>query len=730
MYQVTKESSNGAIDLTQQDLPHEQSNLEWWYFNFHFSEESNKNRKFSFVFSFFKVKSKDKPKPCHFVIYALTDHQNKKFFSSTIIDKFISEEIYTALVDSNKENNPFLIYLAQMIKENGAVLPDRVMEISLAVTNAELHAQFGDSSFRKKGDEYFLSINDPLMNIDFRLNMLSKPILHGQDGIVLSKESEMEQMYYYFLPYGEVSGSCNSEKITGTAWYDHEYSINKDAKISTADLSWLWFSIQLENKEQLSIYQIFNQDMTTPKEYVVIYIDKYGNSKTYSDFTIENQAYWKSSRTLVEYPVKWKIVIPELGAELLIDTLFHDQELPTLVANPAFYEGAIAVTYHCNKEVINGMGYVEMRNMGQNLFTNPKQLIEAASQLTLKEVEEHQLLVDRNDFGTVAVRDSILAKYINDIPYKKLYAGGLEPLRDMVLRKGKCWRSLLCFISLNAVGGNSEHFREWAGMIELIQSSTLILDDIQDNSKMRRGKQTIHELYGVDKAINSGLLGFFLFNSFLEQDKLKMSQLKDIYTTYFDISISTILGQCADVSGMQDLLFEAIERGDNHHLLNVINALHGLKTGSAGKSLAEMGAVLGGGTPEQINKLGEYAFKIGLAFQYIDDAIAYTGDERSLEEDVMSAKITLPIVLSIPQLTTQQRLWLTEVIVYKKREELAQLVSLFNEMGIIDLCIQKAKSIVAQAWDELEPHLPDSIYKAMLYYAGIYILEIHLNQKT
>lgn len=488
--------------------------------------------------------------------------------------------------------------------------------------------------------------------------------------------------------------------------------------------------MQLDNKEQLSIYHIYDKNLLNPIESIIKYIDKEGHVKTYTDFTIENLEYWQSSKTLIKYPIKWKIVLNDRKAELLIETSFPEQEIISLVANPAFYEGSVAVSYYEGKKIINGLGFVEIHNLEQNFFSDHKKLIETASHFTVQEVAENQLLQNRNNFGDIITRDSILAKYINDIPYKKFYAGGLEALRDMVLRKGKGWRSLLCLVCINALGGNSENFRSWAGIIELIQSGTLILDDIQDDSKTRRGKATVHELYGLDKSINGGLLGFFLFNAFMDQTKLNATQLLNIYTTYFNISTSTVLGQCADVAGMEDLLFTAIEQNDNGRLLESLNALHALKTGSSGNSLAVMGGILGGGTPEQIRKLGDYAFKIGLAFQYIDDTLAYTGDERSFENDVMSAKITLPIVLAIPQLNKEQRRWLVDIMKHKNRQELAKLVPLINEMGIIDACNNKAKAIVAEAWKELEPSLPNSIFKALLYYMGIFILDIHSNQIT
>lgn len=63
----------------------------------------------------------------------------------------------------------------------------------------------------------------------------------------------------------------------------------------------------------------------------------------------------------------------------------------------------------------------------------------------------------------------------------------IEPVRTIVDRGGKAWRSYALCLCIDAVGGNSEEYRHFLSMPELMHVGSLIVDDIQDESDTRRG---------------------------------------------------------------------------------------------------------------------------------------------------------------------------------------------------------------------------------------------------
>lgn len=713
------------IDLRVQDLPHPHSKIEWWYFNTHFHEKVSL-KKYSFFFSFFKVKTQNSLDENQFIIYVLVDHTTKIHQHWAIWDEELPKQYSKRIREKNTDKIALLDYLADMMDQNREFYPDVSRPIDFEVNEENFAAHFGESRFFKKDGLYCIEINHDSQVLYFEFCMDKKTIRHGQEGITLfGGYDNVDRMFYYFIPQGSVKGRLNNKEIEGIGWYDHEFSLdNKESTKAIGDKGWIWFSVQLEDGRQLSIYQVFNKGTAEVVESIAKVIDETGNYKTYTHLSIEALDTWQSNRTLNTYPVKWQIKLDECDAELYIEALFDNQEVITILTAFAFYEGVINIRYRENMKETEGVGFVEIYGNNEKILRSKTRLMEEMAGLVVNEINRYYLPERASDIGMTLVRDEQLQRIINGVSAVKIYDAGVNPLRDMLVRKGKSWRSFFCLVVINAVGGNSEQCREWPVIAEILQSSTLIFDDIQDNSKLRRGKPTVHELYGMDRAINGGLLGYFLFNRLMNTTDLTPEQLLKIYKIYFDTAVSSIVGQCADIAGMQDLLLQAVDQGDNTDLLKAIEATHNLKTGLNIKSLAEIGAILGHASEQQVTQVGHYALNVGLAYQYMDDVRAYRGDARALEEDVMSGKITIPIALAIPQLDASQRRWLYESLIHKKREALHQVVVLLNEIGVIDHCVQTAKNLVAEGWKAVEPVIRDSLYKAMLYYVGIYALEV------
>lgn len=71
----------------------------------------------------------------------------------------------------------------------------------------------------------------------------------------------------------------------------------------------------------------------------------------------------------------------------------------------------------------------------------------------------------------------------------------IDPMRDIVDRGGKSWRSFACLLSIDVVGGNSTPYAHWLAFPELMHVASLVIDDIQDKSEFRRGGVTAFVLH-------------------------------------------------------------------------------------------------------------------------------------------------------------------------------------------------------------------------------------------
>jgi geranylgeranyl pyrophosphate synthase len=76
---------------------------------------------------------------------------------------------------------------------------------------------------------------------------------------------------------------------------------------------------------------------------------------------------------------------------------------------------------------------------------------------------------------------------------------------DLIDRGGKRWRPALCFFVAEAFGYDIDLIMEIAAFCEIVHNATLVIDDIEDDSQVRRDKKCVHLLYGIDIAINAGM---------------------------------------------------------------------------------------------------------------------------------------------------------------------------------------------------------------------------------
>ena len=213
---------------------------------------------------------------------------------------------------------------------------------------------------------------------------------------------------------------------------------------------------------------------------------------------------------------------------------------------------------------------------------------------------------------------------------------------------GKRLRPILCMAASEAVGGSEGDVMPAACALELIHTYSLIHDDLpaMDDDDLRRGKPTCHKAFNEATAI---LAGDALLTAAFEVLAARGSDhgvdsLKYLQVVYL---IARASGYSGMVQGqMMDLSFEGktINREE-------LETLQHFKTGALIETSLQAGAILGGGSPEQIAALGAYGRHIGLAFQMADDILNVEGKHEMLGKPVGSdealQKATAPSVMGL-----------------------------------------------------------------------------------
>ncbi|MEM7817415.1 MAG: polyprenyl synthetase family protein, partial [Candidatus Aenigmatarchaeota archaeon] len=107
-----------------------------------------------------------------------------------------------------------------------------------------------------------------------------------------------------------------------------------------------------------------------------------------------------------------------------------------------------------------------------------------------------------------------------------------EPVWDLLDRGGKRWRPALLLLVCEALGGDAEAALDWAIIPELVHNGTLMVDDVEDSSELRRGKPCTYKIFGTDIAVNAGNALYYMPLQVLLKSKLADERLKRAYEIY------------------------------------------------------------------------------------------------------------------------------------------------------------------------------------------------------
>lgn len=274
------------------------------------------------------------------------------------------------------------------------------------------------------------------------------------------------------------------------------------------------------------------------------------------------------------------------------------------------------------------------------------------------------------------------------------------PLGRFSANAGKRHRPLTCMLACKAVGGEFSAARSAAAAIEHFQSAALIHDDIADNGQLRRGKPCMYITEGEGIAINCGDLALSLVTgTVLRDDSLDDHIRVRLLRELVDMTTRTIEGQALDLGWVRDGRFDLTVE-DYLQMATLKTAYY------SGATPLVCGAIMGGGTTEQIDALRSFGLHTGLAFQIQDDLLNLVGKKEASNKDyrtdITEGKRTLVVVHALAH--TEHRDELVGILQAGTSDPalLARAVELFEEAGSIEYARSYSLELTAAAKKSLE----------------------------
>ena len=266
---------------------------------------------------------------------------------------------------------------------------------------------------------------------------------------------------------------------------------------------------------------------------------------------------------------------------------------------------------------------------------------------------------------------------------------------------GKRLRPLLVLLSARACSYQGSDHHLMAAVIEFIHTSTLLHDDVVDESDTRRGNKTANEVWGNAASV---LVGDFLysrsFEMMVEPGQIRIMQVMSEATNVIAEGEVLQLLNCHDADTTEERYMEVIHR----------------KTAKLFEAATQLGPILAK-QPELEPAFIAYGRHLGAAFQLIDDVLDYTADEselgKNIGDDLAEGKPTLPLIYSLENGSNAEKSIIRRAIESEGITLLPEVTEIIKNSGAIDYTKQIAQNEAELAKQALTP-LMESDFKAAL----------------
>jgi len=273
---------------------------------------------------------------------------------------------------------------------------------------------------------------------------------------------------------------------------------------------------------------------------------------------------------------------------------------------------------------------------------------------------------------------------------------------------GKRLRPLMVLLAARSLDYQGDKHILLATLIEFMHTSTLLHDDVVDESHLRRGKKTANDAWGNAPCV---LVGDFLYSrSFQMMVDVGSMRIMAI------LSAATCTIAEGEVQQLTNIGNPSISEAD------YFETIQG-KTAMLFEAASHSGAVLANATPEQEEALKLYGRYLGLAFQLVDDLLDYQGNAdamgKNVGDDLAEGKPTLPLINAMERGTPEQAKLIRQVIRKGGLEQLDEVLEIVHTTGALDYTRARADEMADKALSQLEALPPSPFRDTMAHLARL-----------
>jgi octaprenyl-diphosphate synthase len=295
---------------------------------------------------------------------------------------------------------------------------------------------------------------------------------------------------------------------------------------------------------------------------------------------------------------------------------------------------------------------------------------------------------------------------VNDLIFSKLHSDValINQLGVYIVNGGgKRMRPLLTVLAARAIGYQGNEHLQLAAIVEFIHTSTLLHDDVVDESNMRRGRETANAMFGNSASV---LVGDFLYSrSFQMMSELNNLKIMDILSDATNIIAEGEVLQlmnCNDPDTTEESYMQVIY----------------CKTAKLFEAATRLAAVIAKQDPVTELAMLNYGKHLGTAFQLVDDIMDYTADAqemgKNVGDDLAEGKPTLPLLYAMKHGNEQQQAMIRSAIENGDgMDHLDDILTAMKQTGSLAYTQKKAELEADKAINAIAM-LPESDHKQAL----------------
>src|SRR5271169_3099073 len=248
---------------------------------------------------------------------------------------------------------------------------------------------------------------------------------------------------------------------------------------------------------------------------------------------------------------------------------------------------------------------------------------------------------------------------------------------------GKRLRPALLLLCARFAGGGGKTAIQLGAVVEMIHAATLVHDDVIDVARTRRGRPSTNVQWGNHTCVLAG--DWLYMQAFQVAVRERNFHILDLLISLTQMMVEGELIQLDRIGRIDISEADCMEVADR-------------KTACLFSACAKLGAVSAGADTAAEEKLGEFAWNLGMAFQLIDDMLDFVSRESTLGKpvggDLREGKVTLPLVYALERATPGERSLVETILHTRNYEEVpfARILTLLEKYQGIERVKERAQA--------------------------------------